>query len=77
MPKHAYQYGRKWDARTPRGEITWLVNREHVSATDEEIRALIRARVKPDWPAHIRRQCEDFASEHHKRNVALYCRVMR
>lgn len=79
MERYAYEFGQRWDIRTPRRDIAFLVNRKHVSVPAEEIVAMIEARI-PDDPAFtpaIRRECSAYARLRHERNRALYNRVMK
>lgn len=74
---YRYEFGKRWDARVPRGDIHWLIGRLHVSATEEEIAADITRRCSaPGYTPSIIRQSVAYALECHKRNRALYSRVM-
>lgn len=57
VKKYAYEHGKRWDVKTPRGSINWLVNRVHVGQSDAEVAALIEPRIpnKPEFTAKIRR----------------------
>lgn len=75
--KYAYEFGKRWDIRTPRGDIRWLMGRVHVSASIEEITAMITERANgPNFTPAIIRQCVAYALECHQQNRALYSRVM-
>lgn len=72
-----YEYGKRWDERVPRGDINWLMGRVHVSATEAEIEADIRKRCNaPGFTPGLVNQSVAYALECHKRNRALYARVM-
>ena len=76
------QYGRKWNAKTPRNDINRIVGRLHVGTSHEEVTAAIRERVANArlanpalWSDAIARECEEFAALVHDANRELYRRV--
>ena len=71
MGKFAYEYGRRWNLKTPRRSIKWIL--EEVLT---DIRARIAAQGSADFTPTIVRQCEEYARIVHERNGALYRRVM-
>ncbi len=78
MTQYRYEYGKRWDARVPRGDINWLMGRVHVGTDETEIAADIRKRcTAPGYTPAIVRQSIAYALECHKRNRDLYSRVMR
>jgi len=78
MTDYRYEYGKRWDARVPRGDINWLMGRVHVGVTDEEITADITKRCSaPGYTPALIRQSIRYALICHKRNRDLYNRVMR
>lgn len=78
--KYAYEFGKRWNVKTPRASIKWLINREHVSATYEDIDKLISDRLAdagPEFTPAIKRQCLSYARCVHHANRNLYVRVTR
>tara|TARA_R110000765_G_scaffold339739_1_gene429892 strand:+ start:415 stop:648 length:234 start_codon:yes stop_codon:yes gene_type:complete len=71
MAKYAYEYGKRWDKRTPRGAIEWLVNRLHVNETMESVELEIGKRFTDEFPNHIRRQSLEYARITHTNNQNL------
>lgn len=77
--KYAYEYGRRWNVKTPRGEIGWLIDRLHVGQSDDEVRQEIERRIPADNKAFtpaIRRECGEYALLRHAANCKLYKSVM-
>tara|TARA_R110000772_G_scaffold84378_3_gene178155 strand:+ start:286 stop:507 length:222 start_codon:yes stop_codon:yes gene_type:complete len=68
------EYGRTWDKQIPRGDISWIVNKYHVSATLEEIGEDIRSRCHG---SDLAPACVEYAEAVHQGNIALYQSVMR
>lgn len=75
--QYAYEYGKRWDRRVPRGNLQWLINRLHVSTTDAAIRADIVRRCKenPDFTVPLINASVRYALIVHHRNQDLYHRV--
>ena len=72
MTIYRYEFGKRWDARVPRGDIHWLMGRVHVGTPDTEVAADIRKRcTAPGYTSSIVRQSIAYALECHKRNRAL------
>lgn len=72
---YCYEYGKRWDARVPRGDISWLMGRVHVGTTCAEIEADIRKRcTAPGYTESLIKQSVAYALECHRRNRDLYAR---
>jgi len=57
----------------PKGAISWLVNRMHVSTTTEEVKADIRARcTTAGWTEKKIVEAENYAVRCHDENRTLY-----
>ena len=70
------EHGRAWDARTPRGDLSWYVARLHVSVTDADLAADIRKRCNaPGFTAELVAESVDYALLCHARNRDLCARV--
>jgi hypothetical protein len=77
MTQYRYEFGKRWDARVPRVDIHWLIGRVHVGTSDDEVAADVRKRcTAPGYTPAIVRQSVAYALECHRRNRALYSRVM-
>jgi hypothetical protein len=65
--------------KLPKFQIEWVVNRMHVSATDEEVEGAMRERIgdDPRWTPSMRKKCLAYAVKHHHKNQGLYDYVMR
>lgn len=72
------EFGKNWDVRIPRGQIKWLVDKMHVSLTNDQVREQMRERCKRDarFTPGLVRQCEEYAVICHERNYLLYRKVM-
>lgn len=57
-------------------QIEWLINRQHVSRTADEIRAHIRDRMADQFPSALREPVLRYAVRQHEKNQRLYGRVM-
>ena len=57
----------------PAGEIEWLVNRMHISLSDDAVVAAIERRSR-HWPERFRQQAERYALHCHHRNQRLVAR---
>lgn len=81
MPtKYAYEYGRRWNVKTPRNDIGWIVDQHHVGESEENIKQEIERRIPKDNPAFtesIRKQCIEYALLRHKKNYELYLSVAK
>ena len=81
MPaKYAYEYGKRWNVKTPRRDIKYIVRAFHVGASYEDVESEIQKRVDgagPEFTPAIRRQCLSYARCVHFENRQLYQRVMR
>ena len=78
MTTYRYEYGKRWDARVPRGDIHWLIGRVHVGTPEDEIAADIAKRcTAPGYTPSLIRQSVAYALECHRRNRELYRHVMR
>ena len=78
MAKYVGEFGKRWDERVPRSAISWLMNRLHVSATDEEITADIQKRcTAPGYTETLIQQSIAYALICHHHNQGLYRDVMR
>ncbi len=80
MKDRVSEYGRKWDARIPRGDIAWIIRREHVGVTDDEIRTMMRGRldncIDARWTPRLVKQACEYAVACHHENQGLYKRVV-
>lgn len=57
----------------PKVSIEWIVNRLHVSVTDEFVRADIAKRAKSTgWTPELVLEAQDYAVKCHHENQALY-----
>ena len=63
----------------PKGQIGWIVDRMHVSTTDDELAAEIRRRADPakGWTEAKIKAAIRIAIAHHNKNRELYRFVMR
>jgi hypothetical protein len=79
MPKYAYEYGKRWDARVPRCHVSFLLGRTHVGTPFEEIEADLRRRMEGDskFTPTLVRQTIEYARIVHQRNFDLYRKVMK
>jgi len=86
MTVYRYEYGKRWDARIPRSQIGRMIDRLHVSASDDDITAELAPGIdgcvrdnglKPKTANAFRRQCIAYAIERHRRNRELFSHVMR
>ena len=79
MTKRVGEFGRRWDARVPRSDIHFLVNKFHVGMADEAIEAEILRRIGDDarFTPSLRRQCVAFAIACHNANRDLFVKVTR
>ena len=81
MPtKYAYEYGKRWNVKTPRNDIRYVVGNMHVSTSDSDITAEVEKRLAkagPEFTAAIRRECIEYALRYHTANRDLYHHVMR
>jgi len=71
--------GEQWDTLTPRGRISWLIDRVCVSATDDDVESDIRRRCRDStmaFPQHIEEESVKFALLCHAENRKLYSDVM-
>ena len=68
-----------WDARIPLWQIKSRIAREHVSATDADINALIAgaAAGRAEWTPELIAEAQAYARECHAKNVDLFYRVAR
>lgn len=80
MPvKYAYEYAKRWDAKTPRNDIRYVVGNMHCGESDEHVTADIEKRLAKAGPAFtpkIRRECVAYALACHAANRSLYRHVM-
>ena len=72
------EYGRDWDARVPRGDVSWLMGRVHDGTPDEEIAADIRARTasQPGYTPALIEETVAYALVCHLQNQDLYRAVV-
>lgn len=78
--KYAYEYGKRWDAKTPRRDIGYRIDGLHVGQSKSEIVSEIEsalATAGPEFTAKIRRECIAYALLRHRRNLDLYLRIAR
>jgi hypothetical protein len=76
--KYAYEYGKRWDARTPRDSIRYLLDRIHVETPFAEVEADLNRRMdgaKINEPRLVR-EAIAYARIVHERNRDLYRKVM-
>lgn len=64
--------------KIPTGTVRWLINREHVSATDTEIVRMLCRRMKktPGWTKELRKQAYRIGIQQHRQNQDMYRNVM-
>lgn len=78
MTEYRYEFGKRWDARTPRYDLKWLMGRVHVGTPDSEVETDIRQRCeKSGFPAKITAESVKYALICHHENKGLYRHVMR
>ena len=77
------EFDQLWSAELPRGQISWIVNKYHVSAKVEEIGDDIRQRAQHGseageaWPDDLICEAVRYAEAQHEANIKLYQFVMR
>lgn len=76
------EFDQLWSPKLPRGSISWIVNKYHVSATMEEIGDDIRNRAQlggagEAWPEEMIAEAVRYAEAQHEANIKLYQLVMR
>lgn len=80
MPK-IEEFGQTWSAKLPRGQISFLVNKYHVSASADDVAQDIRNRAESTageaWPRELIAEAEHYARAQHQANIKLYQFVMR
>ncbi len=63
--------------KIPTGTVRWLINREHVSATDTDIVRMLCRRMKvPGWTKELRKQAYRIGIQLHRDNQNLYRNVI-
>lgn len=63
--------------KIPTGTISWLVDRERVSASDTEIVRMLCRRMKvPGWTKELRKQAYRIGLEQHHANQHYYHRIV-
>lgn len=68
---------KRWPKWLPKWNIEWLVNRYHVSASDETIAEDIRRRAKnANMTTRQAETCAAYAIHHHHHNQGFYSDVM-
>lgn len=80
MAQYAYEYGKRWNVKTPRNAIAFKVDRLHVSTPLPEVITLIEQAIPANdkgYTAAIRKQCVVYAMLRHTANFDLYNRVMK
>lgn len=79
MTKYAYEYGKRWNVKTPRHAIACKVDRLHVGTPLPDVISLIEEAIPEDggYTPSIRKQCVVYAMLRHTANLELYVRVMR
>ncbi len=75
------EFGQSWSQELPRGQISFLVNKYHVSADADDVAQDIRDRAESSsaltWPAELVREAGHYAAAQHRANIKLYLLVMR
>ena len=78
--RYAYEFGKRWDVKTPRFAIKHHMGRIHVSTRAEDIERDIIAAIdrqnNPEYTPKIRRECVRYALLCHEKNRELYNHVM-
>ena len=82
MTKYAYEYGKRWNAKTPRRAIKRRMSHVHVSTPEIEIEAMIGQAIigskdQMRFTPSIIRECVAYALICHRGNQALYEYVMK
>lgn len=83
IDKRVTEYGLKWNPLVPRASIHWLMQKQHVSMSDEEVEHFIRERCmrvaanNSKMTAGIMKQAVRYALLCHKHNRELYTHVAR
>lgn len=78
--KYAYEYGERWNPKTPRWSIARRVDALHVGLSDEGVTHEIEAALEGvgrEFTASIKRQCIQYALIRHHKNQDLYRNVVR
>jgi uncharacterized protein YbaP (TraB family) len=77
--QYAYEFGKRWNVKTPRRDIAYRIGAMHVGTAVAEIEAVIQEaldKAGPEFTPAIKRQCLAYARIVHDRNLAMYRRVM-
>ena len=79
VAKYAYEFGKRWNVKTPRQDIKWLMSHIHVGTSDSEIERDLRSRCegREGYTPSIIRQCVNYALLCHRENQELYRYVTR
>ena len=78
--KYAYEFGKRWNVKTPRYSIKRWVSTLNVCVTKEEIadklfKTIDKSPNKEEYTPAIRRQCLRYALICHERDRALWRKV--
>jgi len=79
MKKTVSEFGRDWDARTPRGMLSMLMGNLHVLTSDDEIEKDVRRRCRnapQPIPEGIENECVAYALLCHQDNFDLCEKVV-
>jgi hypothetical protein len=78
--EYVYEYGQRWNRKTPRWAIGHHVDAYHVSMHDADVTADLNTyldKAGPEFTPVIKRECIRYALLRHQRNFKLYVQVMR
>ena len=78
MPDN-YEFGRHWSPKIPRGSISHVIRKFHVSLHEDDAAGEIERRCegRPGWSREAIVEAMDYARACHRANVDLYSSVMR
>ena len=78
--EYRYEYGHRWNRKTPRSAIGYHVDNFHVGMPAAEVVADMNVHLDkagPEFTPAIKRECIRYALLRHERNFKLYVQVMR
>ena len=78
MPEYVHEFGKRWNATTPRNAIKRYVLKQHVGTPIEDIHSEIETRWNAKGhPKRLLNQAKAYAAICHQQNLDLYLRVQR
>ena len=78
MPDN-FEFGREWSPKIPRGSISHIIRKFHVSLHEDDAADEIERRCEGQagWSRDLVVEAADYARACHRANVDLFCNVMR